>query len=92
MILSYKNKNTEKFASGERVAKFEGFEVQAHKKLMLLEAATRIEDLRNMPGNRLEALEGDREGEWSIRINKQWRVCFKWTGVDAEEVSIEDYH
>jgi len=54
--------------------------------------AGRLDDLRIPPGNRLEKLTGDRQGQWSIRINDQWRVCFVWTGADAEDVEIVDYH
>ncbi len=64
----------------------------ARRKLRQLEIATRLDDLRVPPGNRLEALRGDRQGQYSIRINDQWRVCFRWTGQGAEDVEIVDYH
>jgi proteic killer suppression protein len=65
---------------------------RALRKLRQLDAAATIEDLRNPPGNRLEALKGDRAGQMSIRINDQWRICFRWSKGDAEDVEIVDYH
>ena len=64
----------------------------ARRKLLLLHQARRLEDLRAPPGNRLEALKGDRNGQHSIRINDQWRICFRWQGEDALDVEIVDYH
>jgi len=64
----------------------------ARRKLLLLHQARRLDDLRAPPGNRLEALKGDRAGQQSIRINDQWRICFRWDGTDAEAVAIVDYH
>lgn len=64
----------------------------ARKKLIILDAAVEINDLQIPPGNQLEALRGDRKGQHSIRINKQWRICFKWTDGDAKDVEITDYH
>jgi len=64
----------------------------ARRKLLLLHQARRLEDLRAPPGNRLEALKGDRAGQHSIRINDQWRICFRWEGVDAFEAEVVDYH
>jgi proteic killer suppression protein len=64
----------------------------AHRKLVILHAAESLEDLRAPPGNRLERLSGDREGKYSIRVNDQWRVCFRWSDGDAYEVEIVDYH
>jgi proteic killer suppression protein len=58
----------------------------------MINAATAVADLRSPPGNRLEALRGERKGQYSIRINDQWRICFRWTGQDAEDVEIVDYH
>jgi proteic killer suppression protein len=63
-----------------------------HRKLLMLDAATRLEDLRVPPGNRLEALQGDRKGQYSIRVNQQWRVCFLWTASGPAAVEIVDYH
>lgn len=77
---------------GTRVTRFVNIEPVAMRKLAMLERAARIADLRIPPNNRLEQLKGDREGQYSIRINRQWRVCFVWTGQDAERVEIVDYH
>lgn len=94
MIRSYRDRKTERFADGQRVPAFEPFRRQAEKRLRLLEAATSLDDLRALPGNRLEALRGDRAGQYSIRINSQWRICFEWpAGLDGpENVEIVDYH
>ena len=92
MIVSYKDKVTQRFAEGESVGKFRAFERVAYRKLKYLMAAVSLEDLRIPPGNRLEALQGGRLGEHSIRINDQWRICFKWTDGGAESVEIVDYH
>jgi len=94
MILSYKNKRTEAFANGEFVREFSGFKDQGNKRLTILEAATCLDDLRNLPSNRLEALFGDRVGQFSIRINLQWRICFEWPDGAAvpSNVEIVDYH
>ena len=94
MIRSFRDRRTERFAEGERVAQFEPFRRQAEKRLRLLEAATSLNDLAQLPGNRLEALKGDRVGQFSIRINRQWRICFTWpAGTDGPaEVEITDYH
>ena len=75
-----------------RVARFVNIERPALRKLKQLDLARRIEDIRVPPANRLEILKGDRAGQHSIRINDQWRVCFRWTGTDAEDVEIVDYH
>ena len=64
----------------------------AERKLILLQAASELDDLKSPPGNRLEALNGDREGQHSIRINRQWRMCFRWTADGPEDVEIVDYH
>ena len=78
MIVSYRDKRTRRFANGETVQAFQGFARQAYKRLEILDAATSLEDLRALPSNRLEALGGDRSGQYSIRINAQWRICFEW--------------
>lgn len=94
MIRSYRDKKTERFANGERVPRFEPFRRQAERRLRILEAAISLVDLRQLPSNRLEALHGDRQGQYSIRINDQWRICFEWPD-DAdgpENVEIVDYH
>ncbi len=94
MIRSYKAGRTKRFAEGERVPRFEPFRRQAEKRLRVLEAATGLADLAGLPSNHFEALSGNRKGQYSIRINKQWRICFKWPkGSDGpEEVEIVDYH
>lgn len=94
MIRSYKDRKTQRFAEGDRVPQLEPFRKQAEKRLRILEAATGLRDLAQLPSNRLEALTGDREGQYSIRINKQWRICFAWPSeVDGpENVEIVDYH
>jgi proteic killer suppression protein len=94
MILGYKSKRTERFANGERVREFSGFERQAWKRLEILDAATGLEDLRALPSHRLEVLRGDREGQFSIRVNLQWRICFDWPegASGPSNVEIVDYH
>ncbi|GGC79237.1 type II toxin-antitoxin system RelE/ParE family toxin [Marinobacter halophilus] len=92
MILSFKCKDTEKLANGRRVKRFVNFERVALRKLRQLQVATQLDDLKVPPGNRLEPLAGDRQGQYSIRINKQYRVCFRWTASGAEDVEIVDYH
>jgi toxin HigB-1 len=92
MILSFRDAETEALAQGQRVRRFVNIETVARRKLRQLQIAGRLDDLRIPPGNRLEALRGDRIGQYSIRINDQFRVCFRWTGADAEDVEIVDYH
>lgn len=94
MIRSFRDRRTQRFADGERVPAFEGFRRQAERRLRLLEAAAALDDLRQLRSNRLEALRGDRQGQYSIRINDQWRLCFVWPeGADGPEaVEIVDYH
>ena len=94
MILDYRDKRTEAFARGEFVREFQGFATQANKRLEILEAATSLEDLRALPSNRLETLRGNRVGQFSIRINQQWRMCFKWPqgSTGPSDVEIVDYH
>ena len=93
MIVSYRDKRTRIFAEGERVKAFDGILRKAEMKLDQLNAATTLGDL-NLPGNRLEALKGDRKGQYSIRINDQWRICFEWPdgSQGPENVEIVDYH
>jgi toxin HigB-1 len=93
MIVSFKDKRTREFAEGKRVKAFTGFERKAEMKLDQLDAAMSRLDL-DVPGNRLEALKGDRQGQYSIRINDQWRICFEWPkGVPGPvNVEIIDYH
>ena len=92
MIVSFKDGDTQKLAGGRRVARFVNIETVARRKLRQLEIAGRLDDLRVPPGNRLEALRGDRAGQHSIRINDQYRVCFVWSAGGPEEVEIVDYH
>jgi toxin HigB-1 len=94
MILTYRDKRTEAFARGEFVREFQGFERQAYKRLEILEAATSLAELRMLPSNRLEALKGDKSGQFSVRINMQWRICFEWPASTAgpSDVAIIDYH
>jgi toxin HigB-1 len=92
MIVSFKDDDTQALASGWRVKRFVNIESVARRKLRQLEIAGRLADLRVPPGNRLEALQGDRAGQQSVRINDQYRVCFRWTNAGAEDVEIVDYH
>lgn len=93
MILSYRGKHTEAVAGGRAPKGFPADLVRSsQRKLAMLNAAHSLDDLRVPPGNRLEALAGDRAGQHSIRINDQWRICFRWTGAGAEDVEITDYH
>ncbi len=92
MIQSFASKNTAKLFARERVAQYRAFEMEAREKLEMLNAATRIEDLKSPPGNRLEKLVGARKGQWSIRINRQWRICFYWENGHSYNVEIVDYH
>ena len=92
MIRSFRCADTEALARGERVPRFVGIEAVARRKLRQLEIAGRLSDLRIPPGNRLEPLRGRRAGQYSIRVNDQWRVCFRWTEAGVEGVEIVDYH
>jgi proteic killer suppression protein len=94
MILSYRDKRTRDFAAGKRVKAFSGIQHAAQLKLDRLDAATSLRDLAALPGNRFEALSGDRKGQYSIRINDQWRICFEWAEGDSgpSNVEIVDYH
>ncbi len=92
MIRSFKCEDTEALSNGYHVRKFVNIAMVARRKLRQLEIANRLDDLRVPPGNRLEALRGDRSGQHSIRVNDQWRVCFRWTDAGAENVEIVDYH
>jgi proteic killer suppression protein len=93
MIVSYRDKRTRDFADGNRVKAFDGIARKAEMKLDQLDAATAIRDL-DLPGNRLEALKGGRKGQYSIRINDQWRICFEWPDKSPGPTNVEivDYH
>ncbi|MDM7986000.1 MAG: type II toxin-antitoxin system RelE/ParE family toxin [Smithella sp.] len=92
MIRSFKCKNTEALSKGNYVRQFDNIAKIARRKLRQLEIAGRLDDLRVPPGNHLEALKGNRFDQHSIRINDQWRLCFRWTDAGAEDVEIVDYH
>ena len=93
MIKSFRDQETEKIFNRQFSGKLpQNIQRIARKKLVILDAATELDDLRIPPCNRLEALKGDRKGQHSIRINKQWRICFKWRAGDAYDVEITDYH
>ncbi len=93
MIVSFRDKRTQEFAQGKRVKTFTGFEYKAEMKLDQLDSATSLLDL-DLPGNRLEALKGDRKGQYSIRINDQWRICFEWPKGTLGPINVQiiDYH
>lgn len=94
MIVSYRDKRTRDFAAGKRVKAFAGIERAARLKLDRLEAAAALTDVAVLPGNRFEALRGHRKGQYSIRINDQWRICFEWPDGSPGPSSVEivDYH
>ena len=92
MIRSFNGRKTRRFFEGQRVAAFHGFANQGARRLILLDSAETLRDLAALPSNRLEALRGDRAGQHSIRINAQWRICFRWTDDGPCDVEIVDYH
>jgi toxin HigB-1 len=94
MCQKYRDKRTKRFAEGDRVKEFQSFERQAYKRLEILESASSKEALLLLPSNRFESLSGDRQGEYSIRINEQWRICFEWPeeAKSAYNIEIVDYH
>lgn len=92
MIKSFKSGDTRTLFETGKSARFGSILKVATRKLTQLQAAATLEFLRSPPGNRLEALKGDREGQYSIRINDQWRICFRWTAAGPEDVEIVDYH
>ncbi len=92
MIRSFRGRATRRFFEGQRVAAFEGFAKQAVRRLVLLDSAETLRDLAMLPSNRLEALRGGRKGQHSIRVNSQWRVCFRWTDDGPRDVEIVDCH
>lgn len=93
MIRSFRDRETEKVFERERARRLPpDVQRRAHRKLLLVDAAEALDDLRVPPGNRLERLSGERDGQYSIRVNDQWRICFRWARGDAYDVEITDYH
>ncbi len=92
MIRSFKDKKTERFFAGETVKEFTSFKKAAERKLIMLDSVSEIRDLLSPPGNQLEKLKGNRAGQYSVRINGQWRICFVWKEDGPQEVEIVDYH
>ena len=92
MIKSFRGRDTEDLFNDLLIPRFRAVERPARRKLLYLHRARRLEDLKVPPGNRLEALKGDRKGQYSIRVNDQWRICFRWDDGNAYEVEIVDYH
>ena len=92
MIQSFKDKDTAAFFQGRRVRRFEGFTTQARRRLSLLNTAISLADLAGLPSNQLERLHGDRQGQYSIRISDQWRLCCIWRDDGPHNVEIVDYH
>ncbi len=92
MIRSFRDRRTERFFAGRRVPSFQGFADQAVRRLTVLDSAESLQDLAGLPSNRLEALSGGRVGQYSIRINRQWRICFCWSNDGPYDVEIVDYH
>jgi proteic killer suppression protein len=94
MILSCRDKRTRDFVAGKKIKAFSGFERAAQLKIDRMQAASTVKDLSALPGNRFEALKGDRKGQYSIRINDQWRICFEWpdSAEGPSNLEIVDYH
>lgn len=92
MIRSFSCRDTEKLFNDRRVRRFQAFERQAQRRLMVLNAAPNLDALRFNPGNRFHTLSGKRKGQYSVSINKQWRICFTWHDGNAHDVEIVDYH
>lgn len=92
MICSFKSKYSEELFHLQQTKRWRSIERQALRKLVQLDVAATLQDMKVPPGNRLEALHGDRKGQWSIRINDQYRICFRWTELGPEDVEIVDYH
>ena len=92
MIRSFRDRDTARLFDDRDVPRFRAIERVARRKLLILHRAIGLDDLRSPPGNRLEALKGDRRGQYSIRVNDQWRICFRWLDGGAEDAEIVDYH
>ncbi|NVD98739.1 type II toxin-antitoxin system RelE/ParE family toxin [Massilia sp. BJB1822] len=92
MIISFASRDTALLFAGTRVARFDAIERAARRKLMVLHAVSDLQELRAPPGNHLKALSGDRAGQYSIRINERWRICFRWLADGAHDVEVVDYH
>jgi len=92
LIRSFGDKDAQALYEGRFVPRFQGFTIQAERRLQILDSATSLLDLAALPSNRLEALQGDRQGQHSIRINQQWRICFEWRDDGPYNVEIVDYH
>jgi proteic killer suppression protein len=92
VIKSFRSRDTKALFDGKRVLRFQSIERIAVRKLAMIDSASALSDLQAVPGNRLELLRGDRSGQYSIRINQQWRICFVWSEGGADEVEIVDYH
>ncbi|MBI3795828.1 MAG: type II toxin-antitoxin system RelE/ParE family toxin [Deltaproteobacteria bacterium] len=92
MIRSFGDPDTQALYEGRRVRRFDGIAAQAQRRLNLLDNATELRDLAGLPSNRLEALKGERKGQYSVRINDQWRICFEWRQDGPHKVEIVDYH
>lgn len=92
MITSFKNKDSQAIYEGSVVKRWLSFASQAERRLQILDSATCLNDLRSLPSNNFEALQGNRKGQYSIRINIKWRICFEWTDGEAHNVEIVDYH
>jgi len=92
MIRSFKDKKSARFFEGEDVKEFRGFSEQLERRLTFLNDAENLKDLRELRSNRFEALIGNRKGQYSIRVNKQWRLCFRWSSEGPEDVEVVDYH
>ena len=92
MIRTFRDRDTQALYAGKRVRRFQGFVVQAERRLQILDSAATLQDLATLQSNRLEALVGDREGQYSIRINRQWRICFEWHEDGPHNAEIVDYH
>lgn len=92
MIRSFKCKDTELIYNGKEIKKWLAIHKQIEKRLQILDGATRLDDLKYLPSNRFEALKGNRKGQYSIRVNLQWRICFEWIDNEPCEVEVVDYH